>query len=340
MAFSVLLLFGLIFLGGVIGLVMLLTSPATRAVAGALLSVLGVLVALVVLAGGFLVAFRSVDVPSPGRQRVRVAAIEAQSEKIESRSPIVAESEEPGVASPDAERAADTKPATKPAAETEPSTESAPAAEAGVPPDWLKGKSRWTARDGASYWMRVRVGPYPREESGLLGELPLPRKIEGFELRQMLDRDSLLRALFEDATNRAVAQYTELLSPDPPAHVELPPHAVLTMLVSDAWLSAAPTPDVIPLESSESYGELVDLHVLLKFDTAAREQIAAMCRQKVVETRLMDTGGCFAILLILLGLLLAYLKIDLATAGAYRGRLRIAMVAVILIGAVALLLTA
>lgn len=72
MAFSVLLLFGLIFLGGVIGLVMLLTSPATRAVAGALLSVLGVLVAL----GG---AGRALSCGVPKRRRSESRASESPS---------------------------------------------------------------------------------------------------------------------------------------------------------------------------------------------------------------------------------------------------------------------
>ncbi|MDZ7618122.1 MAG: hypothetical protein U1E05_14045, partial [Patescibacteria group bacterium] len=249
MAFSFLLLFGLVFLGGAIGLVILLTSPATRAAAGTLLSILGVSLVLALLlftmrgtsrdAG--LAYNHASDRPMPVKETLAPAETKPPAEK-----PAALAEEKP----PAAER----DPADSPASPTS-SPASSPAAS---PPEWLQGKSSWTARDGASYWMRVRVGPYPREEPGLLGERPLPRKIEVHELRQMLDRDSLLRGMFQDAVDAAVTQYVDLLKPEPDVRLKLPTHAVLSMLVSDAWLAAAATPDAIPLEASPAYGELVD----------------------------------------------------------------------------------
>lgn len=324
MAFSFLLLFGLIFLGGVVGLVLLLTSPATRAVAGVLLSILGVFVVLALLAVPVF-TLRSSAVMEAQREKE-----DAKHQALEVRAEAPANRAETG-STPVAE-------ADLPAEKAPLAAERDPAAPPDSPPEWLEGKSSWTARDGASYWMRVRVGPYPREEPGLLDNRPLPRKLEVHELRQMIERDSLLRDLFHDAVGQAVARYTELLEPDLPVQLELSTHAMLSMLVSEAWQSAAETSDAIPLEPAQEYGELVDLHVLLKFDADTRQQLASLCRQKAVEDRALFLGCGLAVLLALLGMVLLYLKIDLATHGAYRGRLRLAVAATILLVVVAALM--
>lgn len=322
MVFSGLLLFGLIFLGGVIGLVILLTNSATRAVAGVLLSLLGIFAVL---------AFLSVSVFTIHGTHESVIPLEvanAQHEVLTAQAEAGPRRAQPDVAAEAAE----------PAEKATLVAERDPAASPDSPPEWLEGKNSWTARDGACYWMRVHVGPYPLEEPGLLDDRPLPRKLEVHELRQMVERDSLLRDLFQDAVGEAVARYTKLLEPDLPVQLELPTHAVFSMLVSEAWQSAAETSDAIPLEPAQKYGELVNLHVLLKFDADTRQQLASLCRQKAVEDRTLFLGCGLAVLLALLGMVLLYLKIDLATHGVYRGRLRLAVAATILLVVIAAML--
>ncbi len=314
MVFSGLLLFGLIFLGGVIGLVILLTNSATRAVAGVLLSLLGIFAVLALLSVSVFTIHGTHESVTP------LEVANAQHEVLTAHAEAGPHDGQPDVAAEAAE----------PAEKASLAAERDPAASPDSPPEWLEGKSSWTARDGASYWMRVRVGPYPREEPELLDNRPLPRKLEVHELRRLVERDSLLRDLFQDAVGQAVARYTKLLEPDLPVQLELPMHAVFSMLVSEAWQSAAATSDVIPLEPTQEYGELVDLHVLLKFDADTRQQLASLCRQKAVEDRTLFLGCGLAVLLALLGMVLLYLKVDLATHGAYRGRLRLAVAATIL----------
>ncbi len=317
MALSFLLLFGLIVLGGLVGLIVLLTSPAMRALAGAVLSILGVFVVLALLVVPvFILRKSAVPEAHHGIKNARHQTPEVRAE-VDSTSATQA---------------------TLPAGKAAPVAEPDPAVSPDGPPEWLQGKSSWTVHDGASYWMRVRVGPYPCEEPGLLDNRPLPRKLEVHELRRMVERDSLLRDMFQDAVNRAVARYTELLEPEPSVHIELPMHDMLSMLVSEAWQSATSASDVIPLEPSQEYGELIDLHILLKFDADTRQQLASLCRQKAVESRMIVLGCGLGVLLALLGLLLLYLRIDLATHGAYRGWLRLTVVATILLAVVAVLL--
>lgn len=264
-----LLLFGLIFLGGVVGLVVLLTNPGTRTAAGAVLAVLCLFAVL---------AFLSVPVRMETRSRPGVREVEARTT---------------GQPAPPAE-------APEPAATQEPT------ASEGEPPAWLQGKDTWTAED--AYWARVRIGPYLRDESGPSADRPLPRKVGTDELQHVIDRDSLLQGMFQDAVDRAVTRYTGLLEPDHPVQIELPMHFVLTTLVADAWQSAAPGPETIPLEPEQAYGDLVNLHLLLKFDAGTRRQLTDLRRQKIIEARMAMIGRVLFCLLVVLGTLLLYLK--------------------------------
>ncbi len=264
-----LLLFGLIFLGGVVGLVVLLTNPGTRTAAGAVLAVLCLFAVL---------AFLSVPVRMETRSRPGVREVEARTT---------------GQPAPPAE-------APEPAATQEPT------ASEGEPPAWLQGKDTWTAED--AYWARVRIGPYLRDESGPSADRPLPRKVGTDELQHVIDRDSLLQGMFQDAVDRAVTRYTGLLEPDHPVQIELPMHFVLTTLVADAWQSAAPGPETIPLEPEQAYGDMVNLHLLLKFDAGTRRQLTDLRRQKIIEARMAMIGRVLFCLLVVLGTLLLYLK--------------------------------
>jgi hypothetical protein len=75
-------------------------------------------------------------------------------------------------------------------------------------------------------------------------------------------------------------------------------------------------------------GEMVKLHVLLAFDREANARLQEEWRQVVVGRRLRALGSVGAVLLALLATAWGYLKIDLATGGRNRGRLRLGAAAV------------
>jgi hypothetical protein len=79
-----------------------------------------------------------------------------------------------------------------------------------------------------------------------------------------------------------------------------------------------------------SFGPMLKLHTRLKFDDAARAEIARRYDAALVRTRLAYTGGGAGVILALIGTLFGYLKLDTLTRGYYSGRLKLAAGAVIL----------
>ena len=71
-----------------------------------------------------------------------------------------------------------------------------------------------------------------------------------------------------------------------------------------------------------SVGSMRQLHALVEFDDDLRAELHRLWRQAFVSNRLRDAAGGFALVLAALGTLFAYLKLDLATGGQYRRRLR------------------
>jgi hypothetical protein len=71
-----------------------------------------------------------------------------------------------------------------------------------------------------------------------------------------------------------------------------------------------------------SVGSMRQLHALLEFDDDMRAELHRLWRQAFVSNRLRDAAAGFALVLAALGTLFAYLKLDLATGGQHRGRLR------------------
>lgn len=300
MTFGVLLLFGLVFLGGIIGLVILLTSPAMRGVAAVLLSIGGLLVVLVLLAGMF--SLRVATDRDLRREEVHREDLRREQDRMLLR-PAHTEVRETAAEvgpTPDSE-AAPRAPATVADSSAEPD---APAPVPGEPPPWLEGKRTWT-RDGV-YWARVRVGPYPRDDTA--PDRPLPRPVNVSELRQMLRSDPLLAEMFRAAVDQAVAQYTGRLDPEQQVPLELPDSFVLERLVAEAWQSPAPTPEAIPLEPASQYSDMIDLHLLLKFDSAVRSDISALRREAIIQARIGALGAILLIVLLVLGTVLLYLR--------------------------------
>ena len=79
-----------------------------------------------------------------------------------------------------------------------------------------------------------------------------------------------------------------------------------------------------------SVGPMTRLYVLLQFDRKMKDRIVEEGRRSVVAGRLWLAGGGLAAMLWLLAVMYGYLRIDLKTGGAYRGRLRFAAALAIL----------
>ena len=79
-----------------------------------------------------------------------------------------------------------------------------------------------------------------------------------------------------------------------------------------------------------SVGPMTWLHVLLQFDRKIKDRILEEHRQAIIGRRLQAVATWSAMGLALLTVAFGYLKIDLATGGVYRGRLRLAAAAAIL----------
>jgi hypothetical protein len=92
------------------------------------------------------------------------------------------------------------------------------------------------------------------------------------------------------------------------------------MVGRDVWENSADAAD----------GEWTQLHVLVKFDDEVNRRLDDGWDRLLRVERLQVAGVLGAIVLIMLGAVYCYLKIDLKTGGAYRGRLRAGALAAIL----------
>ena len=167
-------------------------------------------------------------------------------------------------------------------------------------PQWV---DRPPARVGDVYQMSVTVGPYTTR----------------------LECDANL----PEAIDKAVAEYAEISEGAELArYARLPAEIVRQQLLKDQWEETY----------KASFGPMVRLHALLEFDHKINDELKSQCRRAVVAGRLWKTGVGVAGLLALLGVGLAYLKLDLASGGTHRRVLQLAAALAILgvIGAAAL----
>ena len=79
-----------------------------------------------------------------------------------------------------------------------------------------------------------------------------------------------------------------------------------------------------------SVGPMIQLHVLLEFDREVNAHLTEEWNRAIVAERLAGVGALAVVGLLLLSTVYAYLRTDLASGGAYRGRLRLAAGAAIL----------
>lgn len=75
-----------------------------------------------------------------------------------------------------------------------------------------------------------------------------------------------------------------------------------------------------------SFGPMVQLHVLLRFDQAIKTYLEQQRTQSIVTTRIWCAGAALTAILLVLAVLFAFLKTDQATGGKCRGRLTLAAV--------------
>lgn len=104
------------------------------------------------------------------------------------------------------------------------------------------------------------------------------------------------------------------------ARVRLPQDYIVENLIVETW----------PEPVHASTGDFVKLHVLLEFDRETNRLIEQRWAQHVAGERLWMAGGLLAFGLLWLASAFAYLRIDLATEGRYRRRLRFVAAAAIL----------
>jgi hypothetical protein len=295
----------------VAGLVLLVVNPRTRPFGLALLFAPLMLVVL----GFFGVFYFSVqeaqvaheaDLAARDTAQARVHAERARAEPaartIESASPPSDPAAGPSLAekpetaaSADAASSAKSAPTKAPEA-TDPSGRPAganPPARRPARPNWVEAPPR---RVGDAYEIAVATDPFATR---LECEARLPQALE-----------------------RAVAQYAAVYLGDDEAasQIRLPLDFLRTKVVAEEWEE--------PFDSS--VGPMVRIHALLRFDRAANARIDEAWQRRVVEARLWGLGTALCGVLATLAVAWAYVRLDLATGGAYRWRLRMAAALVIL----------
>ena len=296
------LLLAILLIGAAVAVVLLLAHPKTRATTATLLLAFGLVVVLLV---GGLFSIRVIGTSTP----VQVIGEPEAHVVLDAPSSVTAT---PGATSPQSEDELSRAVATKTVGVLEAIAgalgralteegEVAVVQEATIEPAVAKPETRpaWVDAPPQSvddaYQMSITVGPYTT--------------------RAECD------AKLPEALQEALGRYVDIcLGDEPPVGVRLPPDELRDRLIKDRW------------EETRQYsvGPMTQLHVLLLFDREVKDRVLEQHRRAMVTGRLGATAAWAAIGLILLATVFAYLKVDLATSGAYRGRLRFATATIIL----------
>jgi hypothetical protein len=128
--------------------------------------------------------------------------------------------------------------------------------------------------------------------------------------------DAMLPAEIERGICSFIGQY---LNEEAAARVRLPADYVNAEIFREQYAELVDT----------SVGQMTQVHALLRFDRRVRDRIQEEWTRIRMEKRLWYAGGGLAGVLLMLSAVYGYLKIDLATRGAYRGRLRVLSAALI-----------
>jgi len=158
-------------------------------------------------------------------------------------------------------------------------------------PAWIDAPPSTTA-DG--YEVAVKAGPW---------KTPI-------ECQQALDEE------IATAVERYVARR---IGEDAREQVTLPADYARRHLVKDQWLEKINT----------SLGEMYNLHALLAFDRQVEGKLRDAWNETVAAARLVLAAVVLGGAILLLSVIYGYLKIDLATGGAHRQRLRLATAGIV-----------
>lgn len=181
-------------------------------------------------------------------------------------------------------------------------------------PDWVGVEP---FKDGGVFKVPVTVGPWPTSQESM--------------------------KLLPAAVDKEIAKYAVgRIRHKAAAKLRLPHDYVMShMIEKDVWEEPVKIDsfddvkhmvgrDVWENSENAADGEWTQLHVLVKFDDAVNRRLDDGWAGLIRVERLRAAGVLGAIVLIVLGAVYSYLKIDLKTGGAYRGRLRAGALAAIL----------
>ena len=305
----------------VVTLVIALTSGRGRAIVSALLAA-GLLVFFLLAAVRFVSYDRAITARTHVERQKLQAEIALAGMLEKQRDVVKLAAAEPAeainLAEPTTEKATPDGEATDAAEEDKSGAEAAeskkPAAAADDRPKWIGEKP---FKDGAVYKVPVTVGPWPTS-------------LESMKL--------LPAAVDDEIAKYAVSRVGNPLA----ANVKLPHDYVMKhMIQEDVWEEPVKIDsfddvkgmvgiDVWENTPNAADGEWTRLHVLLKFDRDVNQRLDDGWDRVLRIERLEGFGALGAIALIVLAAVYSYLKIDLKTGGAYRGRLRAGALAAIL----------
>ena len=183
------------------------------------------------------------------------------------------------------------------------------------PPDWV---GRDGFRDGSVYMVPLSLDPGPTQK--------------------LCEEELLLPAV----TKKIKAYASEKLGSDAAQHVRLPLEYIRGQMIGDdLWVEPVKVDSFSQLDqklgreiwgdaANASTDDWVRLHALVKFDSDVDRRIEQQWIGALRLQRLQGTAGLVAVVLLALAGLYAYMRFDLATAGAYRNRLRVAALTAIM----------
>jgi hypothetical protein len=200
-------------------------------------------------------------------------------------------------------RAAESKPTDNDASADEPSAAAPIVPSEGPKPEWVDAPAGLAA--GSVYRLPVH--------SGRFTSVPECQRAIEHEIKQAADH-----------------YIDEYLDPGASAVINLP-ISYLNQHVKKAEYAEA-------VQSDALAQQMYEIHALLEFDNRTRADFHHLRRSHEVVERLWYTGGGAALVLALLATFYGYLKLDLRTGGAHKGRLQLAATLVALIVAAGVLL--
>jgi hypothetical protein len=177
-------------------------------------------------------------------------------------------------------------------------------------PEWVDWEPGELHKVGSACQMAISVGPY---SSRLECDQKLP-----------------------DELHAAMRKYTAArVGPAASARVRLPLEYLRSHVIRTEWEEQTQVLITPRGQIPEKYVRMTQLHVLLQFDHQVNTLIEQEWDNVVARERIAVAGVSTAVVLLLLGLVYAWLKIDLSTGGRYRGRLRLAAAALLVVMVVA-----